>query len=448
MSRVLLVNLPFYRLLGSHYNGLNLGLAYITSVLNENGHCCKIYNADYMDSEKYANQKEIIQHYKEYKDVHKKPDHPVWKETVETILKFNPDFVGFSIFTADVPAAVIVAALLKKARPELKIMLGGPHASLAKELLLKESPCFDYVVYGEGEFPALKIVSGEKPENINNLIWRKGSEIIVNERAPLIENLDILPIPDRKNYYPENHNYISHFVMTSRGCPNNCTFCASPVIWDRKVRFRGVDNIMEELFLLKKQGFSEIQFIDDTFTFRKPRLMELLNKIIESGLGFKWLCDTRLNCLDEEILTKMKESGCIRVKVGIESGNKARLKEINKGITPEFVLEKTKLIRDMGMSFAAYFMIGFPGETDEEARETIELAKKVEADYYSLSICAPYYGTKIYEDFLSDNEKEDIKHHWEYFFHQSDEMALTSKISKSVVEEFLSLNEYGKGRRI
>jgi len=144
----------------------------------------------------------------------------------------------------------------------------------------------------------------------------------------------------------------------------------------------------------------------------------------------------------------MKEAGCVRVKVGVESGSRNILKMINKRISPELILHKTNLIKKIGLSFTAYFMIGFPGETDVQVMETIELARKIRADYYSLSVVAPYYGTKLYHDFINNNGYEEIKDHWEYFFHHSKDMILTSGISKEMIDAFWSLNDYGEGTRI
>lgn len=447
-KRVLLANLPFYRLLGSHYNGLNLGLAYISSSLKAAGHESAIYNADFIDSRSYASQRDIISHKDEYLKIHREPEHPVWLETVSRILDYKPDFLGLSIFTANLRAAAIVAGHVRRLSPDVRIVIGGPHATLAGATILEEIPEADFVLSGEGEISFPKLVSGAVPASIPGLSYRDGGRIVEGRKAEPVGDLDTLPFPDRDSFHPAGNVYESNSVMTSRGCPNNCAFCASPVIWDRKVRFRSSGNIMDELDLLKRRGVRELHFCDDTFTFNKRRLMSVLDGMIERSLGFEWICDTRLNCLDREILEKMKEAGCVRVKFGVESGSERVLREISKGITREMALEKSAVIRELGLSFAAYFMIGFPDETDGEARQTIELARSIGADYYSLSILSPYFGTDIYSRYIGQAAPERLKHHWEYFFHQNSEMLLTSKIKPETVAEFLSLNEYGKGSRL
>jgi radical SAM superfamily enzyme YgiQ (UPF0313 family) len=447
-NKILLVNLPFYRLMGSHYNGINMGLCYISSVLNESGNVCKIYNADYLDSDKYADQIKLFEGTQMFKKIHQDCEHPIWLEVVDNILCFEPNYVGFTVYSADYPAAGIISAHLKKKRPDVKIVVGGPHITVGKKIPFEETPDFDYGVVGEGEYSMRDLVSGKPLPEIPGLIWRDSGKVIINPPASSIGDLDDIPFPDRTNFYPEGRKYNSHFVLTSRGCPNDCTFCASPRIWNRKVRFRSVGNVMDELRELAGKGVKFIQFQDDTFTFSKKRVLELSARIISEGLKFEWICDTRLNCIDEEILLAMKDAGCIRVKVGIESGSRKILKQINKQITPEMAIEKTALIRKTGLQFTAYYMIGFPDETNEDALETIELAKKVGADYNSLSIVSPYYGTEIYNQYLARNNDVVMKKHWEYFFHQSKEMILTTKIDEKTVNEFLELNNYSKGKRV
>ena len=447
-NKILLVNLPFYRLMGSHYNGINIGLCYISSVLNQSGCICKIYNADYLDSDKYADQIKLFEGTQMFKKVHQDCEHPIWLEVVDNILNYDPDFVGFTVYSADYPAARIVSAHLKKKKPSINIVVGGPHITVGKTIPLEETPDFDYGVVGEGEYTRKDLVSGKTLSEIPGLMWRDSGKVIINPSASSIADLDNIPFPDRTNFYPEGRKYNSHFILTSRGCPNDCTFCASPRIWDRKVRFRSVDNVMDEIRELVGKGVKFIQFQDDTFTFSKKRVLELTGRIISEGLKFEWICDTRLNCVDEEILLAMKKAGCIRVKVGIESGSRKILKQINKQITPEMAIEKTALIRKMGLQFTAYYMIGFPEETNEDAQETINLAKRIDADYNSLSIVSPYYGTEIYNDYLAQNNNSLLKSHWEYFFHQSREMILTSKIDAETIDEFLALNDFSKGKRV
>ncbi len=449
MTKVLLVSVPFYRLQGSHYNGMNLGLAYIAATLNGSAIQCKIYNADYLPKPKYADQIELFKHYDDYKETIRNENHPIWKECFKTIAAFEPDWVGFNMFTANLPTVRLLSKELKQRLPAVKIVVGGPHATLAKGRVLDEVETVDFVIQGEGERSLLKLIQGADYPTIKGLIYREDDRsIVVNPEADFIADLDTLPIPNRDCYYPPDARIETHYITTSRGCPNKCAFCASPVIWKQQVRFRSIDNIISELKQLERLGYEHIQFQDDTFTFRKKRVIELLAAMRREKIKLTWTCDTRLNCLDEEVLREMKRGGCVRVKVGIESGNQDILKKINKGISPKMVVEKVALIKKVGLQVTAYFMIGFPGETDAQARDTVALAKAISADYYSLSVVAPYYGTRLYNEHISNNGFKNLTDHWEYFFHHSNDMIMTSKISQEVINDFLSLNDLGQGERV
>ena len=206
---------------------------------------------------------------------------------------------------------------------------------------------------------------------------------------------------------------------------------------------------MEELFHLKENYRGQaIHFTDDTFNLNKKRTKSLCQRIISSGLDIKWVCEARIDCIEPDLLDMMREAGCIRVKIGVESGSNRILQNIHKGTNTDLIRRGTAMIKNSGIPMTIYLMAGFPGETNEDLLQTIELAREVDADYYSLSILAPYYGTKIWEDLTVSNRRLD-KEHWEYFYHQSREMIVSDELDPSVVSEFLALNERdGKGARI
>jgi radical SAM superfamily enzyme YgiQ (UPF0313 family) len=448
MSKVLLVSPPFYRLMGSHYNGLSLGLGYIASLLKQNGHEVVIYNADFYDSPFYLDQKQLYENYDNYKKVLNDLNDPIWEEIRKTIKDIKPDFIGIQMYTGTFKSAQIVATIARDLISDIKIIVGGTHPSLDPIGTINLN-IYDYVVRGEGEFAMLEIVNGIDPAQIKGVTYKNSAgEICNNEDRDFIEDLDSLPFPGRDCLYNGNGKTDIGAVITSRGCPFRCAYCASPRIWKRKTQFRSVDNVLEELiYLVRKKGVTLIRFQDDTFTLKIDRTMALCEKMLSKDLNIKWICDTRVDRLNKDILQLMKRAGCVRIKVGVESGSNKILESVDKGISVEKIRSIVRLIKEVGISLTAYFMIGFPGETDEDVRKTIRFAEEIEADYNSLSVIAPYYGTKLY----SDLEKSDFKFdkcHWEYFYHQSKEMILNTQISPSVIEEFFSLNDIGKGKRI
>ena len=171
--------------------------------------------------------------------------------------------------------------------------------------------------------------------------------------------------------------------------------------------------------------------------------------MIDQKLGMRWKCEARADHLDDEICELMAEAGCERVKIGFESGSDKILKQVQKLETRQEMLEGANMLKRAGVPFSAYFMTGFPGETDDDVRQTIDFAKQVEADYYSLSVLAPYYGTELYDQLIKNGHALD-KQPWEYFFHQSPKPMVNDKISTKVLQEYLNLSELNKktkGRR-
>jgi radical SAM superfamily enzyme YgiQ (UPF0313 family) len=308
---------------------------------------------------------------------------------------------------------------------------------------------YDYVCRGEGEYTMLEILEGRDLSQIKGLTYRdKSKRIINNEERLFIEDLDALPFPERKGFLVGDGYIDTGAVITSRGCPFRCAYCASPKIWKRKVRYRSIGNVLDELeYMVKEHNVSLIRFQDDTFTLNKARSCAILEGMMSRRLNAQWVCDTRVDRLDKEMLSVMKKSGCARLKIGVESGSDQILKRIKKGITIEQIKRAVSLIKNEGISLTAYFMIGFPGETDEDVKKTIRLAEEINADYNSLSVVAPYYGTQIYHD-LAASGHDFSKAHWEYFYHQSKEMIINSNLSKHLVDEFFNINEKCKGKRI
>lgn len=433
--------MPFYRLLGSHYNGMNLGISSIAAVLKSRNFDVGIYNADYFDSSKYLSQEEIYANHRDYLNVISSSTHPLWAEVVENILGWNPDYVGISLFSATYPSAKLICKKLKKIKPGLKIVLGGVHATLSYKELIKESWC-DYVIRGEGEFTLLELVNNVPIDKILGLSYRdRFGKAIHNESRPYINPLDILPFPDRESFITPTHRMDLGQIITGRGCPYSCTHCASPTLWGRtNVRFRSIHDVVTELELISKKYQSSLIYIsDDTFTLKKSRTIELCDEIISRDLGITWKCDTRADCLDEELIDKMKQAGCELIKIGIESGSPRILKEIKKGVTKQKLKTAVDLVKKAGIKTTVYFMIGFPGETDEDVQQTVDFAHELDADYYSLSMLAPYFGTEIYS-YLSDAGFISQKRHWEYFYHQTKKLLVNDLISDEMLEKFLSMN--------
>ena len=471
MAKVLLVNPPFYRLLGSHYNANSLGIAYIASYLNKRGHDAWLYNADYVSDKNYGNLKKLFQNFTNYKNYFKDPNNALWHEIKNKILSFKPDWVGYTAYTANISAIKIISEKIRLMDSAIKQFVGGVHATLDKNLL--ETLRFvDYSIQREGEEAVFALVENKDPKTIPGVISRGKNSLINNGIAPIIKDINALPFPEREKFWgvseSEKKNIDVSYINTIRGCPYKCTYCASPSHWDRRTtRLRSPESVIEEMVHLKENywkatkfdysasaNISEketlkiedntiVYFVDDVFTIHKKRVKKLLRMIIDQKLKMRWKCEARADHLDEELCELMAESGCERVKLGFESGSNRILENVKKLETREDMLKGATMLKNAGVSFAAYFIAGFPGETDDDVRQTIDFAKKIEADYYSLSILAPYYGTELYDQLIENGHALE-QQPWEYFFHQSPKPMVNDRISKKVLQEYLSLVELNK----
>ena len=475
-SKVLLINPPFYRLLGSHYNANSLGIAYIASYLNSRGHDAWVYNADYLSENEYKNLTNLFDGFSDYQKFFKNENDPIWIEVVEKILLFEPEWVGYTSYTANVTAIDIISRKLKSKIPKIKQVIGGVHATLDHNVL-NYMPAIDYSIQREGEEAMLSLVEGKSPENISGVVSRSSIGLCNNGDANVIKTIDDLPYPEREKFWGidsklKNTVDVS-YICTIRGCPYRCNYCASPFHWKRdKTQYRSPESVLEEMKYLKENYWNQdkefdysasanigdksslkikdntlVYFVDDVFTVKKERVKEILNSIIDQRLSMNWKCEARTDHLNEEICELMVKAGCVRVKLGFESGSDMILKQVQKDETKDDMRRGAKMLREAGVPFTAYFMAGFPGETDEDLKQTIEFAKEIQADYYSLSVLSPYYGTKMYYD-LVDQGFELEKKPWEYFFHQTGDLMVNDKISKKVLEEYLELNQLnssGKG---
>ena len=475
-SRVLLVNPPFYRLLGSHYNANSLGIAYIASYLNQNGHDAWLYNADYVNQREYAEIREIFDSFVNYVDFFNNENDPIWEEVSQKIIDFNPKWVGYTSYTANVNAIDIISKKVKKMNPQVKQVIGGTHATL-DGLVLDKLKSIDFSIRREGEEAMLSLVNGNDPKSISGVVSRQGMGLCNNGDSKVIKLIDDLPFPERDKLYgiPDSEKPFVDvsYICSIRGCPYRCNYCASPYSWKRdKTQYRSPESVISEMKHIKENHWNTkkqfdfsassntqskqslkikdntiVYFVDDVFTIKKKRVKTILKQMINQNLNMDWKCEARTDHFDEEICELMSKAGCKRVKLGFETGSDRILKEIQKDETKEDMRRGARMLKEAGVPITAYFMTGFPGETNEDLKQTIEFAKEIEADYYSLSVMAPYFGTKIYYDLIERGYKLDKKP-WEYFYHQTGDMMVNNDLSEDLVDEFLNLNKLndsGKG---
>ena len=290
--------------------------------------------------------------------------------------------VGISATTPQYPYALEV---LKKLKSEGHIVaIGGPHGSALPEVCLHDG--FDYVIIGEGERAILELLN--LPSN----------QIIKSE---YIEDIDSIPFPDRNAIDIHAYKYAidglpATTMITSRGCPYDCAFCANSV-WVRSTRLRSADNIFEEAKELKERhGFKAIMFFDDIFTIKKKRTLEICERL--RGLNMNLRVFARANNIDDEIAGALYGAGCKEVGIGAESGSQKILDMAMKGTTIEENTKAIQVLREYGIRVKLFMIIGLPGETEETVAETRRWLEEVKPDDFDLTVFVPMPTSKICKD--------------------------------------------------
>jgi len=368
--RILLIDPPYERLIGFRSEWFPLGLAYIASFLMKKGYEeVNIYHAEHASDTEYKSIVKYAESFHSYKEAIGCKSHPVWDEVREIVSSFGPDLVGLSVLTGKVPSALRVAKICKDVNPRIKVVCGGCHPTIrADEMLATEN--IDFVVRGEGEETLYKLVRALEGDNTNyrsidGLSFKEEGEVIHNKESAFVKRLDKIPLPAReKLFHIETYSPVQlSMVMTSRGCPYDCSFCASRNMWRRMVRFRSVENVIDEIRELKKRYFvKHVTLMDDAFTLNHNRVKEFCLGMMENNINVTWSCLTRVDMISNEIISLMKKAGCTKVDVGIESGNERILRLIDKKVTVKQVREAVKILRENKMYWSGFFMFGFPTE--------------------------------------------------------------------------------------
>ena len=401
---ILLIDPPFYRFFNYYNRYFPLGLSYLASTLNKARHQVVVYDADCNKNPRGMDYTRLPEKYLIYLRELKNPGNPIIKEISETIAKYKPDVIGVTVMTPKMASAFTVASLAKKYNKDCFVVFGGPHATLMSEEILRNCKDVDFVVRGEGETVLLELVNvlETKSDNftaINGVSYRRANNSISDNTRKFIEDLDSLSFPDRetllglKTYTSEDMG----LLMGSRGCPYNCSYCATK-IWTRRVRYRSLANIIEEIkYVQHRYGTRQFTFKDDSFTVNRKRVVEFCHTLMDSGLKINWDCNTRVDLVDLELLKAMKKAGCNSIKVGIESGSERILQLVDKGVTLEQVKEAAGLFREVGIHWTAYFMMGIPTETEEDVKKTLNLLYEIKPGFASVGVYEPFPGTKLFD---------------------------------------------------
>ena len=359
-----------------------LGLAYIAAVLEKNNYKVKIF-----DGGIYTTEEDLSKEIEEYK----------------------PDLVGMSVTSLTFKEALKSAKKIKELNPEIKIVIGGPHISIDADNTMKYEE-FDIGVIGEGEETLLEVVQhfekNKDLDKIKGILYRKNGKVIKTEDRAPIKNLDdlpfpsrhLLPSPDKYKQTPfKNTRFPQTSMVSSRGCPYNCTFC-SQYPFKHMFRFHSAKYVIEEIeHLIKDYGIKEVAFQDDVFTLNKNRVIEICNEIINRKLDITWSCWARVTMVDEELLKLMRKAGCIAISYGIEAADDETLKTIKKNITIEQIKIAVKATNKTGIYCIGHFILGYPFDTRETMKKRLDFAKSLPLDGATFSTLIPFPMSDVYE---------------------------------------------------
>jgi anaerobic magnesium-protoporphyrin IX monomethyl ester cyclase len=390
-----------------------LGLAYIAATLEREGHEVRIVDRvaiKYREGE--ADLKELD------------------KITKREIFEFEPELIGIGATTIQVYDLGHVAKVIRRVRKggNYPVIAGGFHPTAEPALTLMDYPEIDIVCRGEGEFIMLDLASGKKPEGVPGLTFRKKGKVCSTQDRMPTRNLDTLPFParhllDMDFYCRRNDAVISCMplrvatMLTSRGCPYDCKFCSSKLIYNSQ-RYHSPEYVLREInLLLENYPIEAISFVDSTLLPKRERLQKICEGLIEQKLHkkLKWGCSLRANLVDKEILTLMKQAGCIFVNYGFESGSQKMLDSMNKRVTVDDNYRAVRLTYEAGILVNSAMIINLPGETEDDMLATIAFLKNNGKRIYStgLNPLLPLPGSPYYREFIDQGLLEYSDKLWE-----------------------------------
>jgi anaerobic magnesium-protoporphyrin IX monomethyl ester cyclase len=362
-----------------------LGIFYLAATLRQNG-----YDVSVTDAEALKRTEEDI---------------------LDELRQIRPDFVGISSTTVAFHRALKIAVILKENIPGIPVVLGGSHVTSNPAHALSYD-AFDYGVIGEGEATALELFDAlsdnRSVDKINGIAYRnRTGDIVTTPRRKFVTNLDDIPfpaydlIPDIRLYTPPPSNYKTLPVVnmiTSRGCPNLCTFCDRNV-FGREYRERSARNVFEEIkWLHGRYHVREIAFVDDTFLINKQRIYELFDLLDKEGLHFHWTCMARINNVTFDFLKFLRKNGCWGIAFGIESADEDVLRVIKKNISPGNVVKVIEWCNKLKIKTKGFFIVGHPLETIDTIDKTIKFACRLKLDALVVTINTPIPGSPQYAE--------------------------------------------------
>lgn len=327
------------------------------------------------------------------------------------ISTFDPQIAGFSAMTWSFPAASYVARRLKGLNPAIRTIFGGDHPSAMPEIVKNNE--IDFAVMGEGEksfqelIEAIETSSGF--DKINGIAYKKNGEIIIAPKRDRRLDLDALPLPLRDKetlkwskiyalmYPPPSQQKAVGVISYSRGCPYHCSFCNVPSTWGTAVRYRTVSRVVDEIEMLQKEyGTNLVFFTDLTFNLINEKVNAICDEILKRDLSINWMAMCRGQRITRSLAVKMKEAGCSKIGIGVESVVEETLETLKSGIKVKEIQEALEILNSVGIITRCYLMIGYPCDEKKTVKLMCDFLKNSKVDELKVSFYTPFPGSESY----------------------------------------------------
>ena len=382
--KVTLINPPYPPNAHSHPPFIPLGLAYLGAVAEKAGHQVTVIDC----------QGERL----------------TYDSFRQRIAGVPSDVIGVTSTTLLYNSAKTIMETAREVHPNAVTMIGGSHVSFWDENALNETKALDVIVRKEGENTFLELLQRiEAQRSYSDVLGttvRTKDGTVRNQDRPFLHDLDSLPSPAYHLLPLDSYHRMGKTIfpiVTSRGCVQWCDFCSTVRMFGRGYRVRSPKKVVDDMEALhNKYGESQFTFYDDAFTINRNHTLEMCADMKARGLDVEWDCETRVDAVDKELLEKMQDAGCITIWFGVESGSEKILDKMHKKINREQVRAAFKMAQKAGMMTIASAVIGFPGETEETAWETINFINSLNPDDIGCYIATPYPGTPMYDEVVKN----------------------------------------------
>jgi radical SAM superfamily enzyme YgiQ (UPF0313 family) len=390
MSKILFINSVSEQ---STMFQIPLGILNLATILKEKKHDVEIIDFNYLWAKKYCKKGTSLEEN--------------LLITYEYINSLMADIVDFYCMCDSYHFAIMLSKYIKENNPNIKIIFGGPQASLTAKMTMEAFPWIDLIGIGEGERTIESIVKALDNdgnfESIPGIAFRKENDVICNSEFPLVADLDELPNLD---YSLININdYDTMLIEAGRGCPFSCTYCSTKTFWKRKYRLKSPHRLFNEIsYLNKRYNKSSFEFIHDLFTLNKESVVSFCKLVISNKLNITWGCSARIDCLDEEMISIMSDAGCKSIFIGIETGSQRMQRKINKNLIIESIYPIIKLLNKYNYKITVSFIYGFEDEKEEDVKQTLNMIDNFMKSGCKIVLnkCTVFVGTELFNNVKND----------------------------------------------